>query len=137
MRRMEGEFRNPSGCAIAAVISRNGERMSGEKIIESMKPMHERSNGLGGGFAGYGTAMVLSYFVGQKKYPIDYPLKDIGIYVLAALVLFIAMAWTGKLSSPALTLVLNSVLILAFCALIVKKDLPLRSLPVVGKRFSR
>jgi glutamate synthase domain-containing protein 1 len=51
---LEGSFRNPSGCAIAAVISRNGERMSGEKIIESMRPMHERSNGLGGGFAGYG-----------------------------------------------------------------------------------
>ena len=54
MRFLEGEVRIPSGCAISAVISRNGERMSGEKIIESMKPMHERSNGLGGGFAGYG-----------------------------------------------------------------------------------
>ena len=54
MRLREGEFRNPSGCAISAVISRSGERLSGEKIIESMKPMHERSNGLGGGFAGYG-----------------------------------------------------------------------------------
>ena len=28
--------------------------MTGEKIIKSMCPMHERSNGLGGGFAGYG-----------------------------------------------------------------------------------
>ncbi len=28
--------------------------MTGEAVIESMKPMHERSNGLGGGFAGYG-----------------------------------------------------------------------------------
>ena len=54
MGALEGQFRNPSGCAIAAVISKSGERMSGEKIIESMKPMHERSNGLGGGFAGYG-----------------------------------------------------------------------------------
>ena len=54
MRFPEGEVRIPSGCAISAVISRNGERMSGEKIIESMKPMHERSNGLGGGFAAYG-----------------------------------------------------------------------------------
>ncbi len=54
MRPLEGQFRNPSGCAISAVISRNGERMSGEKIIESMRPMHERSNGLGGGFAAYG-----------------------------------------------------------------------------------
>lgn len=28
--------------------------MSGERIMESMRPMRERSNGLGGGFAGYG-----------------------------------------------------------------------------------
>ncbi len=28
--------------------------MTGEKIMESMVPMHDRSNGLGGGFAGYG-----------------------------------------------------------------------------------
>ena len=54
MRLLEGQFRNPSGCAISAVISRNGERMSGKRIVESMKPMHERSNGLGGGFAAYG-----------------------------------------------------------------------------------
>ena len=50
----EGEIRIPSGCAIAAVISREGNRMTGEKITEAMKPMHDRSNGLGGGFAGYG-----------------------------------------------------------------------------------
>lgn len=50
----EGQIRIPSGCAIAAVISKEGNKMTGEKIIESMKPMHDRSNGLGGGFAAYG-----------------------------------------------------------------------------------
>ena len=50
----EGQVRIPSGCAIAAVISREGKRISGEMITNAMKPMHERSNGLGGGFAGYG-----------------------------------------------------------------------------------
>lgn len=54
MSQLEGQVRIPSGCAISAVISRKGRRMSGESIIESMVPMHERSNGLGGGFAGYG-----------------------------------------------------------------------------------
>ena len=54
MNKYEGQVRIPSGCAISAVISRDGRRMTGEKIIESMKPMHDRSNGLGGGFAGYG-----------------------------------------------------------------------------------
>ena len=46
----EGQIRIPSGCAIAATISREGRRTSGETIIEGMKPMHDRSNGLGGGF---------------------------------------------------------------------------------------
>ena len=52
--KREGEIRIPSGCAISAVISRSGEKMNGESIIKSMKPMHDRSNGLGGGFAAYG-----------------------------------------------------------------------------------
>lgn len=51
---LEGEFRNPSGCAISGVIDRSGRRMSGECMIHSIATMHERSNGLGGGFAGYG-----------------------------------------------------------------------------------
>ena len=54
MSQLEGQVRIPSGCAISAVISRTGRRMAGERIIKSMRPMHERSNGLGGGFAGYG-----------------------------------------------------------------------------------
>ena len=52
--KLEGEIRIPSGCAVSAMISKEGRRASGQKIIESMIPMHERSNGLGGGFAGYG-----------------------------------------------------------------------------------
>lgn len=50
----EGEFRNPSGCAISGVIDRSGKRMSGACMIKSIATMHDRSNGLGGGFAGYG-----------------------------------------------------------------------------------
>ncbi|MCL2077935.1 MAG: hypothetical protein FWH08_05950 [Oscillospiraceae bacterium] len=50
----EGQVRIPSGCAISGVINQTGKRMSGEKIIESIAVMHDRSNGLGGGFAAYG-----------------------------------------------------------------------------------
>ncbi|MBQ6679914.1 MAG: hypothetical protein IJM76_07835 [Lachnospiraceae bacterium] len=50
----EGQVRIPAGCAIAAVISKDGKKMTGEMITAAMKPMHERSNGLGAGFAGYG-----------------------------------------------------------------------------------
>ena len=52
--KLEGEVRIPSGCAIAAVIDRGGGRIPGTLTAEAMRPMRERSNGLGGGFAGYG-----------------------------------------------------------------------------------
>lgn len=50
----EGQIRIPSGCAISGLISRSGKRMSGEAVIRSISVMHDRSNGLGGGFAAYG-----------------------------------------------------------------------------------
>lgn len=52
--QLEGQVRIPSGCAISGVFSKSGERMDGGDIIRSIAVMHDRSNGLGGGFAGYG-----------------------------------------------------------------------------------
>jgi O-antigen/teichoic acid export membrane protein len=89
-----------------------------------------------GGVAGYGTAMVLSYIVGQIKNPIDYPMKDIAIYVVLTAVLFGLMQLTASLPTWAQVL-LNTVLIIIFLAYIEKKDLPLKSLPVVGKYFRK
>ncbi len=53
-QRREGEVRIPSGCAIAAIMDRSGKRHDGTDILRSIALMHERSNGLGGGFAAYG-----------------------------------------------------------------------------------
>ena len=50
----EGMFRNISGCAISGIFSKSGRRFSGERIINSIAVMHERSNGLGEGFTAYG-----------------------------------------------------------------------------------
>ena len=50
----EGQIHIPSGCAISGIFSKSGRRVSGDAIIRSIAPMHDRSNGLGGGFAGYG-----------------------------------------------------------------------------------
>lgn len=44
----------PSGCAISGIMSQKGKRIDGRKIIKSISLMHDRSNGLGGGFAAYG-----------------------------------------------------------------------------------
>lgn len=54
MLKKEGQIRIPSGCAISGFISKKGRRISGDQIVSSMYCMHDRSNGLGGGFAGYG-----------------------------------------------------------------------------------
>ena len=50
----EGQIRIPSGCAIAAIIDKKGNPINGSEIIKSIALMHDRSNGLGGGFAAYG-----------------------------------------------------------------------------------
>lgn len=50
----EGETRIPSGCAIAAIMDRSGVRHDGCDILKSIALMHDRGNGLGGGFAAYG-----------------------------------------------------------------------------------
>lgn len=54
MLSKEGQVRIPSGCAISGIISRSGNPIPGSEIIKSISVMHDRSNGLGGGFAGYG-----------------------------------------------------------------------------------
>ena len=87
-----------------------------------------------GGFAGYGVAMLASYFVGQKYYPLKYPIKEIVLYVVLAYVLFRLMDLS--VDWPMMSrLAFNTLLILIFVAVIVKFDLPLGKLPVIGKYF--
>ena len=54
MLMKEGDVRIPSGCAISAIMDRSGTRHNGSDIIKSIALMHDRGNGLGGGFAAYG-----------------------------------------------------------------------------------
>ena len=88
-----------------------------------------------GGVAGYGTAMMLSYIIGQRKNPINYPMKEIGLYVLLAVACYFVMASIPESWPVWAVLLINTVLIALFVTYIVKKDLPLSSLPVVGKFF--
>ena len=43
-----------SGCAISGILCEDGQLIDGKAIIASIANMHDRSNGLGGGFAAYG-----------------------------------------------------------------------------------
>lgn len=80
------------------------------------------------GFAGYGTAMLLSYFAGQKHYPINYPVKEIMLYVGVALVMFAGMTFANRQLPVWGALAVNTLLILLFAAMIVKRDFPLNHL---------
>lgn len=74
-----------------------------------------------GGFVGYAVTMVLCYIVGRKYYPIDYPLKDIGIYTALAAVLYTASVlvdWGGSFEN----VVYRTLLMLVFVAVLVKKE---------------
>src|SRR5574344_1223856 len=66
------------------------------------------------GLGAYGTCMVLSDVVGQKKYPINYPVPDIMKYVMLAFVLYLAMYFTGKFVPTIASLAINTILIVVF-----------------------
>ena len=90
-----------------------------------------------GGVAGYGTAMLLSYIVGQKKYPINYPVRQIMVYVALAAVLTAGMTLANRALPMAGSLAVNTLLIAVFVVYLVRHDFPLSSLPVVGKYFKK
>ena len=74
------------------------------------------------GFMGYASAMTISYLVGQKKYPINYPLKEIVLYVALAAVLYIGIVYSNRLLPLWAALAVNTLIVFLFIAYIVKKD---------------
>ena len=87
------------------------------------------------GFAAYAVSMVLSYFAGQKYYPIRYPLKDITFYVVLTAVFFAVMTFANREMTAWAALSVNTLIIVIFLAVVVKKAFPLKNLPVIGKYF--
>lgn len=81
-----------------------------------------------GGVAGYGTAMVLSYIMGQKKNPINYPMGSIAVYVAIAALFTAVIMWSNSHLPALAALALNSVVVVMFVGHIVYHDLPWRSL---------
>lgn len=52
-----------------------------------------------GGFAGYGTAMLLSYFIGRRYYPVSYDFKTITLSIVLAAVLMALSVLPGRLGA--------------------------------------
>ena len=91
-----------------------------------------------GGVAGYGTAMVLSYIIGQRKNPIPYPMKDIAVYVCITVFLTVLMYLHEERFHLGLaSLAFNTMCIVLFVVFIIRRDLPLSHLPVIGKYFKK
>ena len=76
-----------------------------------------------GGVAGYGTAMVISYVVGQAKNPIPYPMRSIAAYVVLTALLYWLMTLVPDSWSLLARLAVNTGLILLFCAYIFKNEI--------------
>jgi len=82
--------------------------------------------------------MLLSYVLGQKNYPIPYNLKSAGFFFLLSMILFTGIMLSyANISDLWLRLGLNSLFIGIYLYLVVKKELPLRELPLIGKYFNK
>ncbi len=71
-----------------------------------------------GGLAGYGVCVLLSYFIGQRKNPVPYPVGTIAAYFLLALALYAASALVHIDSLP-LRLTYNTLLLLIYVAAVM------------------
>lgn len=90
-----------------------------------------------GGFAGYGTAMVLSYIVGQKKYPINYDVKHLLVYVLITAILFVGIEQVPHQWPTICQLAVNTILILVFAVYACYSDIPLKHTPLLNKLLNK
>ena len=52
--REEAPFKIHGGCGLVGICNEDGARVSGELAMRAVAVLHDRGNGLGGGFAGYG-----------------------------------------------------------------------------------
>lgn len=82
--------------------------------------------------AGYGVITLLSYVIGQRKYPVSYPLGAMGMYLILAALLF-GVAYGVYIENTLLRLVFRSLLLLVFVGYIIRKDLPLKSIPLLNR----
>ncbi len=80
--------------------------------------------------------MVVSYYFERKYRPIPYDLKSIGLYFGLAIVLYATSCYV-RFDSEALRLGFNTILLAVFLFVLVKRDLPLSQIPVIGKMVKK
>jgi len=77
-----------------------------------------------GGFAGYGTAMLLSWFIGRKKMAVPYDWKAITAFTALAVFIFVAISlpgWLGKEVNIWISMGIGTVLLGVYGIFILKE----------------
>lgn len=80
------------------------------------------------GFVSYGVSMVLSYFIGQRYFPIAYPLRTIGFYVLMAGVLYAGIECANRWLPTVAALVVNTGIIAVYAAYVLTHDFSIKAI---------
>lgn len=86
--------------------------------------------------AGYGVITLLSYVIGQKKYPVHYPLHSMFLYLLLAGVLFFLSQYV-IIENLFFRLAFRTALLIVFVGYVLKKDLPVRNIPVLNRLIKK
>jgi len=76
--------------------------------------------------------MFLSYFMGQKRFPIAYDLKTIGIYFGLTVVLY-GLAEGISIDNLYLRLAFRTFLLCIYGFVLIKRDLPLQEIPFLNR----
>jgi O-antigen/teichoic acid export membrane protein len=87
-------------------------------------------------FIGNGLIMLLSYFVGQKNYPIKYDLKTIFLYSGLALLLY-CIAVFIPIENLYLRLGFRTILIGIYLMVLLLRDLSLKEIPILNRYLKK
>lgn len=84
----------------------------------------------------YLTMTILSYFYGQKYYPINYQVKKLFLYLIVAIA-FYFIGTMPEIDSEIIRLGYRTVLLIIFIAIIIKYDIPLSEIPFINKFITK
>ena len=86
--------------------------------------------------AAYTVMMIVSYFLGNKYFPIDYPLLSMAKYLLIAAVL-VGISYLVVTPWAWLNYLIRTILLGIYLVYTIKTDFSLVNLPIIGKYFKK
>ena len=86
--------------------------------------------------AAYTVMMIVSYFLGNKYFPIDYPLLSMAKYLLIAAML-VGISYLVVTPWAWLNYLIRTILLGIYLVYTIKTDFSLVNLPIIGKYFKK